>query len=380
MILHGNALEVLRTLPAESVQMCVTSPPYWGLRNYGTPPVLWGGDEECEHRFETAPRRKRSERDVKDKNSKQESNAGANHNLVETSACLKCGGWMGELGAEPTPEMYVRNIVSVFREVRRVLKKDGTLWLNLGDSYAGDNSVASNNGRAGFGNKREMVANRIPEGLKAKDLVGIPWRVALALQADGWYLRSDIIWAKPNPMPESVEDRPTRSHEYIFLFSRQRKYYYNAEAIYERAISYEYDKRAFGAERNRELGYKYKQNQMNGRISYEGKRTQKTDGSNGQASFVQINETKNKRSVWVVPTKPYSGAHFAVFPEELIIPCILAGSRVGDAVLDPFFGSGTTGAVALANGREYIGIEMNEAYIKLAQKRVGSVSGYLFKE
>jgi DNA modification methylase len=210
----------------------------------------------------------------------------------------------------------------VFHEVKRVLRDDGTLWLNLGDSYAGNNSRASFNGRAGYGNPRETVVKRLPEGLKSKDMIGIPWRVSFALQADGWYLRSDIIWHKPNPIPESVKDRPTKSHEYIFLLSKNRKYYYDGDGIKERANN------------------------------------------------INNVDTRNKRSVWTVPTKPYKEAHFATFPPNLITPCIIAGCPEGGIVLDPFWGSGTTAAVSKQLSRYYIGIEINPEYIEIAKKRI----------
>jgi len=267
-IKQGDAIEVLKTIPDQSINTCVTSPPYWGLRDYGID---------------------------------------------------------GQVGIEETPEEYVAKMVEVFREVKRVLRKDGTLWLNLGDSYAGNCSQASNNGRAGFGNPRERLVNRKGKGLKPKDLVGIPWRVALALQADGWYLRSDIIWHKPNPIPESVKDRPTKAHEYIFLLSKSPKYYYDYEAIKEPVTSR------------------------------------------------QLRSTRNKRSVWTVPTRPFPEAHFATFPPELIEPCVLAGCPIGGVVLDPFVGSGTTLLVATRHHRRSIGIELNPEYIKIAERRLKQI-------
>ena len=263
MILIGDVRTSLKNLADGSVQCVVTSPPYWGLRDYG--------------------------RD-------------------------------DQIGLEATPELYVSALVSVFNDVRRVLRDDGTLWLNLGDSYAGNNSRASNNGRAGYGNAREGVFERIGDGLKTKDLVGIPWRVAFALQADGWYLRQDIIWHKPNPLPESVKDRCTKAHEYIFLLSKSSRYYFDYEAIKEPTVN-SLDKR-------------------------------------------------NRRDVWTVPVKPFKGAHFATFPESLITPCILAGCPEGGVVLDPFFGAGTTGLVAQKNNRKWIGCELNADYARIAENRI----------
>jgi DNA modification methylase len=241
-------------------------------------------------------------------------------------------------------------MVTVFRQVHRVLRDDGTLWLNLGDSYAGNTSRASNNGRAGFGNEREGVFTKTGDGLKNKDLVGIPWRVAFALQADGWYLRQDIIWHKPNPMPESVTDRCTKAHEYIFLLSKSAKYYFDHEAIKEEA-------KTPPAVRNKH-GEGYQADYAKGDRFSAGERTWGADGR------------KNKRSVWTVTTRPFKGAHFATFPPQLIEPCILAGSKEGETILDPFFGAGTTGLVAQRHNRKWIGCELNPDYAAIAQQRL----------
>jgi DNA modification methylase len=390
-ILVGDVRDRLQSLPAQSVQTCVTSPPYWGLRNYQMD---------------------------------------------------------GQLGLESTPDAYVQAMVEVFREVRRVLRNDGTVWLNLGDSYANNGQSGLNNNaggtstlgpnRDGLGehNKawtRSRPKQTVPAGLKPKDLVGIPWRVAFALQADGWYLRSDIIWSKPNPMPESVTDRPTKAHEYIFLLTKRASYYYDAEAIAETSI-YGGKRRAFS------MGVL-------------------PTGNERPGADADIAATRNKRSVWHVATQPFSGAHFAVFPEALIEPCILAGSSergqcpqcgapwervvergesdyarinretgcswrdmnaaavdegkglishrahigqtrdengncfsykaapskhlgwqatctcdAGEAVpqtiLDPFCGSGTTGVVSCRHNRHFLGVELNPAYAELAYKRI----------
>ena len=318
-LLLGDCLESLRTLPDECVNCCVTSPPYWGLRDYKVD---------------------------------------------------------GQIGLEKTPEEYVARIVDVFREVRRVLRDDGTLWLNLGDSYAG--SWGNYGGRnRGSGTQRDIInGSSVPNpaydgrerdrpptasvpGLKPKDLVGIPWRVAFALQADGWYLRQDIIWAKPNPMPESVTDRCTKSHEYIFLLSKSARYFYDAEAVAEAAAN------------ATDLGL------LRGVCDVG-----KTDGvawhapsiAKRQAAGIDSrtagNGKRNRRSVWTVSTKPYEGAHFATFPTDLIEPCVLAGCPEGGTVLDPFNGSGTTGEVALKHGRRYVGCELNPDYVALSLKRI----------
>src|SRR5690606_37325015 len=256
-IIQGDVIEVLRSLPDGIVHTCVTSPPYWKLRDYGVP---------------------------------------------------------GQIGLEETPEEYVEKMVEVFREVRRVLRDDGTLWLNLGDSYAGHTKAGDKRfGNPEFNKNRPSRAQTktpgkaVPAGLKPKDLVGIPWRVALALQADGWYLRSDIIWHKPNAMPESVKDRPTKAHEYIFLLSKSPKYYYDADAIREDAIYQEKRNGRVGAYQNRAIFHK-------------------GDGTTPTGVATRDLSKRNKRTVWTVSTKPFKGAHFAVFPPDLIEPCILAGS------------------------------------------------------
>lgn len=293
-ILHGDCRDILPTLPEKSVHCCVTSPPYWGLRDYGV---------------------------------------------------------VGQLGLEPTPDEYVANLVEVFREVWRVLRDDGTAWLNLGDSYATQPGKGSNVPQT------KWAANSYPEsaahrsqdcGVKPKNLVGIPWRVAFALQADGWYLRSDIIWSKPNPMPESVTDRPTKAHEYLFLLSKGQKYFYDHEAVKEPAT----------------------------RAGCAPGGNHKVDGSRNDAGRDMqkpVDENRNKRSVWTVATAPYSGAHFAVFPPALIEPCIKAGCPEGGTVLDPFGGSGTTGRVAVQHRRNAILIELNPDYISLQHKRTSAV-------
>lgn len=296
-ILIGDVMDRLKEIPDQSARTAITSPPYWGLRDYG---------EE------------------------------------------------GQLGAEPTPQEFVDNLVSVMREVKRILTDDGTLWLNLGDSYFNvQNSNRNGAGQSALGGKvrgggeyktQKRSAGDLP--LKQKDLVGIPWRVAFALQEDGWYLRQDIIWAKPNPMPESATDRCTKSHEYIFLLSKSPKYHFDHKAIREPATTVKGKPRQFGAS-----------NQVGTLRNDEGRIFEDTG-------------LRNKRDVWFVPTKPYKGAHFAVFPESLIEPCILSGSEKGDTVLDPFTGSGTTAVVTLRHGRGFIGTELNREYADLANKRI----------
>ncbi|MBN2352375.1 MAG: site-specific DNA-methyltransferase [Spirochaetales bacterium] len=261
-IICGSAIDILKALPDNYFQSCITSPPYWGLRDYG----------------------------VSD-----------------------------QIGAEDILNDYIRNLTAVFQQVKRVLKEDGTFWLNVGDSYTSGNRTwrdidKKNQARA------MKYRPQTPSGLKPKDLIGVPWRIAFALQNDGWYLRSDIIWHKPNCQPESVQDRPTRCHEYIFLLSKNEKYFYNPDAI-------------------------------------------KEESTNGLK--------KNKRSVWSINTEPFTGAHFATFPEALVSPCILAGSKEKDIILDPFFGSGTVGYVSLKFKRSFVGIDINPEYIKIAKNRIG---------
>lgn len=289
LMIHADAFAI--PLADQSVHCCVTSPPYWGLRDYGT---------------------------------------------------------NGQIGLERTPEEYVEKMVSVFREVKRVLRDDGTLWLNIGDSYANDGkwggetggkpAYLDNNNRKRVGREKRFT------GLKPKDLVGIPWLLAFALRADGWYLRSDIIWFKPNPMPESVTDRPTKAHEYIFLLAKNERYFYDADLIAEPA------------------------NGWNG-SSFTSAQDEATKKNLGRGPRVETTK-RNKRTVWEVTSQPFPEAHFATFPEELIKPCILAGCPPGGTVLDPFIGSGTTALVARNLQCNAIGIELNPAYIEIAKRRL----------
>lgn len=296
-IIQGDCLEVLKTIPGATVDCCVTSPPYWGLRNYNND---------------------------------------------------------SQLGLEKTPEEYVENMVKVFREVKRVLKAEGTLWVNLGDSYATNHKTGSNEGKHGQISKSyQCRAGGVGNGRKPKDLVGIPWMVAFALRSDGWYLRQDIIWHKPNPMPESVKDRCTKNHEYFFMLSKSQNYYYDNEAIKTVSIDPEDDR---GLRKNKK------------RIP-----TAMINGIRNSGVYPMA----NKRSVWTVATKPFNEAHFATYPPELIEDCILAGCPIGGVVLDPFFGAGTTGLVAMRQKKSYIGIELNPEYIEIAKNRL---NGELFKD
>ncbi|MGP1348485.1 MAG: DNA-methyltransferase [Stomatobaculum sp.] len=305
-IITSDALEALRRLPDECCSTCVTSPPYFGLRDYGVP---------------------------------------------------------GQLGLEENPDEYVGKLVKIFREVLRVLRDDGTLWLNMGDSYA---TRSGNQPPTNTRNSCGHTAKKTPIGYKYKDLIGIPWLLAFALRADGWYLRADIIWQKPNAMPESCKDRPTRAHEYVFLLSKAQRYYYDAEAIKEPAVGYP-------GSTNPNARRKGNARTFRGGNAYTHDKAKNNGAAIERESHgLQPNATgkRNRRSVWTIATRPHIGAHFATFPEDLVRPCILAGSKKGDTVLDPFMGSGTTGAVAIQEGRDFIGIEINPEYSEMSRQRI----------
>ena len=343
-ILVGDVREQLRVIADGSVRCVITSPPYWGLRDYG-------------------------------------------HD--------------GQIGLEQSPDEYVAEMVQVFREVRRVLADDGTVWLNLGDSYASNPASGGRSTSTSFHGspssetdhatpKRKYVR---PEGLKPKDLVGIPWRVAFALQADGWYLRQDIIWHKPNPMPEAVRDRCTKAHEYMFLLSKSSRYYYDAEAIKEPASGTEnrpQQRRAKELARQSGLTSSHIEAIRACGVTDVGKAKVTQNGAGKNKAKIQaladeaksalggyyreflMASTRNRRSVWSITTKPFKGAHFAVMPEALVEPCVLAGSAPGDLVLDPFTGSGTVAVVALRHDRNFIGCELNPDYVDIATQRIGA--------
>ena len=347
-ILCGNSVEMLKTIPDGTADCCVTSPPYYGLRDYGT--GTWvGGDPNCPH-YRTS---KISDKTATGHKNMMETGHAVGDAIYKT-VCPICGAVRvdNQIGLEETPDEYIDKLVSVFREVRRVLKDDGTLWLNIGDTYCGTGNKGNYkdpkypNGRNG----QSVSKNRKIDGVKSKDLIGIPWMLAFALRDDGWYLRQDIIWHKPNPMPESVRDRCTKSHEYIFLLSKKPKYYFDYKAIQEDAVTGETkrDKHSEGYQADYPKGDRFSKGE-------------RVYGKGGK---------RNKRDVWKVATRPYKEAHFATFPEQLIEPCVLAGSRPDGIVLDPFFGSGTTGVVAKKFNREYIGIELNKEYIDIAKNRL----------
>ncbi len=405
MILQGNNMDIMPTLDAESFHTCVTSPPYWGLRDYGLPGSYWPE---------------------------------ATYTPMPGLPSVTVPEWTGCLGLEPTPEMFVAHIVLVFREVWRLLRKDGTAWINFGDSYASSGIKRDEglnerwHGKQYLSNKQgesdqHRPARRQPADLKAKDLIGMPWRVAFALQAEGWYLRSDIIWNKPNCMPESTPDRPTKAHEYIFLLAKSQRYCYDKEAIKEVGVQDEwangfrggsytggetFDNQEGGTRKTHGnirvgsgVGFGHgsdKNQRKRGRIKYPTgwdtelgshgaiHRTGRTKNSfagigkespppgqrpqkRSDRDPIDYSGMRNKRSVWTVATQGFSEAHFATFPEKLILPCILAGAPVGGHVLDPFGGSGTTLKVAQENNRDCTIIEMNPDYVEIAKKRTAVI-------
>ena len=347
-VLNGNCLEVLDQLPEKSVDSCITSPPYYGLRDYNT--GTWvGGDPDCPHKRMTKISK---DTDTGHKNMYEHGDVVGD--AIYKSVCPKCGATREDkqIGLEDSPEEYVESMVEVFRKVRRVLKDEGTVWLNLGDSYVSTHPTGTRDSDTGWKHGELSQGHQARAGgaggiYKVKDLMGIPWMVALALRADGWYLRQDIIWHKPNPMPESVTDRCTKAHEYIFLLTKQRNYHYDHEAI-KVPVKEDWGTR----------------DRTDGKYHNEG------TGLSPHTGLEDSYESANKRSVWTVTTKPFKGAHFAVFPPDLIEPCILAGCPKDGTVLDPFGGAGTTGLVADRNDRNAILIELNDEYAEMARDRL----------
>ena len=371
-ILIGDVRTRLAELPNNSIQACITSPPYWGLRDYGT--ASWaGGDTACDHQGKPMATKANINRNCGTGNDVK--NAEAREFFKDV--CGKCGARRvdSQIGLEQTPDEYVAEMVAVFREIRRVLADDGVLWLNLGDSYngSGGNHQPHHKNDTGFqgkiGAEKHKGQGRNISELKPKDLVGIPWRVAFALQADGWWLRQDIIWHKPNPMPESVTDRCTKAHEYMFMLTKSARYYFDHEAIKERGAMVAGDS---AGSRQRDTRNTHGLGGGNDGLNAAKAKLAQELADKGY-------NTRNRRSVWTVPTRPFKGAHFATFPPQLIEPCILATSREGDTVLDPFFGAGTTGLVAQRHNRRWIGCELNPDYAKLAEERINKETN-LFTE
>lgn len=473
-LIQGDARDVLKTMDAESVQCVVTSPPYWGLRDYHLPPTIWGGDPECDHDFEETAR---PGGQGSGESFRRDRKAGWKRGGRQPGFC-QCGAWSGCLGLEPTPELYVEHMVRIFREVRRVLRKDGTLWLNMGDCYATGAGQGYVPGGGGQGNRWKRKMNntwqpnrlKIP-GLKNKDLVGMPGDLVRALRADGWWWRDEIVWHKPSTMPESMRDRCTRAHEFIFNLAKNCKsplywshddreysdgvrsrpqpdyiwinrrngirgpteppdwrtatskwdgkvqklwrrknlwrgshYYYDQDAIRE-PMSQPQDSTPEDMARANNRRRSNSPTKRQDKIKVPGGWDTKTGGNGtihragrSEAEYVQHRAPwvdhkgrddkddlaswgskygsathprgRNKRSVWTIPAQPFPQAHFATFPPRLIEPCILAGSRPGDVVLDPFAGAGTTGLVAQRLGRDFVGIELNPEYCEMARARI----------
>jgi len=379
-ILCGHALEILRKLPPKIAQCCITSPPYWGLRVYsGEQERIWHGKPDCKHSFKQTTQKEEGYNNTRRRwqhgATRKDEPQNWTKQIKKYTFCKKCGAWKGQLGLEPLhdcmawargekpcPVCYVCHLRVIFAEVKRTLRDDGILWLNLGDSYAGSGkagtSIKYQRKHAQFRQKERKerlgLSIKPPKGLKPKDLVGIPWRCALALQADGWYLRSDVIYAKTNPTPESVKDRPTKAHEYLFLLAKSRQYYYDADAIREPLKEHSIKR------------YKYKHSfQRSFMVPNPKPRHPKKLHPNPLG--------RNKRSVWIISVVGFPGAHFATFPRKLVAPCILAGSspkQGRNMVLDPFIGSGTTAIVALNNNRTYLGIDISKQYTTMAQTRI----------
>jgi DNA modification methylase len=422
---QAHVLDGLRLLPDESVNCVVTSPPYWGLRAYGTDPQIWGGDPECAHGWGDAVKRGSATRPSPVRKQLNHANA-ATRQPLRSAFCAHCGAWRGELGSEPTIALFVEHLVQVFCEVRRVLRTDGVCFLNIGDSYAGSGRGPSkslnlhNPHSIGVANTQQFRNGQppiaqpalkagqigkhwtpVPEGLKAKDACLIPFRLAIALQDDGWWVRQPIIWSKPNPMPESAKDRCTTSHEYIFHLTKSRRYVWDAAAIAEPVTGNAHARgngvkpkaesegrpgfgqddidRAFSRRRGtvptpRQSSIRRPAGWQEGEGSHDvvpaGRYPRSKQNASFSSAVAAVVEVRNARSVWEIPSHPFPQAHFATFPPELARRCILAGCPEGGVVLDPFSGSGTTVMVALRHGRRGIGLELQPNYVDMARERV----------
>lgn len=429
---YGDALSVLRAMPEASVHCVVSSPPYFGLRDYGT--GSWeGGDPACEHKLRVKPRNDTTGSGV-DKGrfsvsrGEQPLKAASLDPRQDMSTCRACGAVRvdKQIGLETTPEAFVRALVEVFAECRRVLRDNGVLWMNLGDSYANDGKWGGHTGGKHVKalHCSPIGRNKKYTGLKPKDLIGIPWMAAFALRTDGWFLRSDVIWHKPNPMPESIKDRPTKAHEMVFLLSKASRYWYDADAIrekyaastlkqfeqpYDGEATKDYDAngvqnpsgvkaRIVARARDKQAGHGRRHAGFNDRwdesvAEYAGKHSAADEDSAGRRMLASVKAARdagadhdnpfggaNARSVWSIPTEPSPYEHFAVMPKALARRCIVSGCPAGGVVLDPFAGMATTGVVALEEGRSFVGIELNPKYHAAARERLAGVAPLLAQE
>lgn len=403
-ILCGDCREVMKTFPSDCIDLVVTSPPYWGLRDYGPETTqIWGGKSSCEHDFsgKAPPPRKRSKSDVLDKESKQATYRAnsSTYNSTETEYCIKCGAWKGSLGQEPHPQMFIDHLTEICTEVKRILKQTGSFWLNLGDTYYGSGGKGGQYEKfmpdKGQPDHYRQSSKTRSNWLQPKQLLGIPWRVAISLQEHGWVLRNCLIWYKPNHMPSSVRDRLTASYEFFFFFVKARKYYFDLDAIRQpysavtiARITQPNVMNQKGGEKQREL-----RGEGGGNASRSADMVKslarKIHGSNSgehnKLPYQQNNphltritkgreagnlKGKNPGDLWTIPTYPFPGAHFAVFPPKLIEPIIKAGCPSNGVVLDPFAGSGTALRAARKLGRKFIGIELNPEYVDIAEHKV----------
>lgn len=364
----GDNLATLKTFPDKSINCCITSPPYYGLRDYGTGKWV-GGDPNCPHK------RMSKQSDKTQTGHNQPELVGNVGDAIYKTVCPLCGAVREDMqvGLEETPEAYIARLVEIFREVRRILTDDGTLWVNIGDTY---NSTGYGTNRAEYAMSDKQKSNNgsydngivrgTDKSCKPKDLIGIPWMLAFALRNDGWYLRQDIIWHKPNPMPESVKDRCTKSHEYVFLLTKSAKYYFDSNAIQEPIV--EVDSHSFHRY-NLELGNSQRNIKFGGNKYGDNADSKYAIYSGNTYNYTGM---RNKRDVWTVTPSSFKGAHFATFPEELVFPMVMAGCPKDGIVLDPFMGSGTVGVVAKKNYRNYVGCELNPEYVEMANNRLNN--------
>lgn len=350
----GHASEVLQSMPEAFARCTVTSPPYYGLRSYNVPDSIWGGLLSCEHAWiperivRKHPPRDHNGHDFGETRAEEDARAASGVELALGATCSHCGAWRGQLGSEPTPALYIEHLVGIFREVHRALLPDGTLWVVIGDSYAANRSYqVADSKHKDVGNSRPM---RVPAGMKPKDLLGIPWMLAFAMRADGWWLRDEIIWQKPNPLPYPAIDRTVRAHEQVFLFSKSQHYYFDYEAIEEASVR-----------------------STSGNVTRKHGDDVDKPGDHVGRSVPREGETRRARSVWTITSEPSREKHYATFPRQLARRCLLAGSRRDDIVLDPFAGTSRTGEAALKEGRRYVGIDISPSYKEISERVVSSI-------